>query len=64
MHEDFRYSIHLEPTYRRGEPIPLRFEIENVSDQDLIFIRPIGRAGQHPYDATWPSAPNAPAHHL
>jgi hypothetical protein len=32
MREHFRQSIHMESTYRRGEPIILRFEIENVSD--------------------------------
>jgi hypothetical protein len=46
MPDDLRQSIHMQPTYRLGEPITLRFEIENASDQDyalLIWDTPLGR---------------------
>ncbi|GAA0928198.1 hemopexin repeat-containing protein [Virgisporangium aurantiacum] len=46
MRDDFRCSIRMEPAYRRGEPILLWFEIENVSDRDhalLVWDTPLDR---------------------
>jgi Lysine-specific metallo-endopeptidase/Hemopexin len=38
MREDFRSSIHMEATYRIGEPILLTFELQNVSDRDYALL--------------------------
>ncbi|MFJ9414345.1 hemopexin repeat-containing protein [Streptomyces sp. NPDC101227] len=38
MRDDFRLTLRGEPTYRRGEPVSLIFEIENVSDTDYRLL--------------------------
>ncbi|MFG2138242.1 hemopexin repeat-containing protein [Streptomyces sp. NPDC048650] len=64
MRDDFRLAMSGEPTYRRGEPVSLTFEIENMSDTDyriLVWNTPLEgevfnflevRCGDHvlPYD--------------
>src|SRR5262249_33801976 len=45
MPNELRQSIHMQPTYRLGESITLRFEIENTSDEDyalLVWDTPLG----------------------
>ncbi len=46
MREDLRQSIWAAPTYRRGEPITIRFELENTGENDravLIWDTPLER---------------------
>ncbi|MER5371438.1 hemopexin repeat-containing protein [Streptomyces sp. NPDC002722] len=38
MRDNFRLAIRGEPVYRRGEPVSLAFEIENVSDTDYRLL--------------------------
>ncbi|MEJ8650728.1 hemopexin repeat-containing protein [Streptomyces sp. MS1.AVA.3] len=38
MRDDFRLTIRGEPSYRRGEPVSLTFEIENLSDTDYRLL--------------------------
>src|SRR5262245_27869807 len=46
MRDHFRQSIQMAGTYRRGEPITLRYEIQNISDDEyalLVWETPLER---------------------
>jgi Lysine-specific metallo-endopeptidase/Hemopexin len=45
MPDDLRQSIHMQPTYRLGEPVTLRYEVENTGGEDyslLTWDTPLG----------------------
>jgi len=38
MLDDLRQSIHMQPTYRLGEPVTLRYEIENTGAEAYTLL--------------------------